>query len=666
MVATLTFALTLASPAIDFDHHPAPAPVIVDALAKKLGRNLVADEDLSVDILIVHLDDADPDNALEWIAVAIEGEWKEDGDKLRLTRSHETELRQESEELSAAARFYQNQLRSLPTPEPLDKQSAQLLADVIFANQGGSAYPHIERQDLIERTPANRLCLRIAKLMDFLQFSDLPLGTDLYVPIADKRLPPSLPQLLADFEREETVYRTALVTRGLLDFYQLPYDAQHGDWESGPLRGALRITNNFGALDMSLVLQWGDRGRSLQLHPRIPYRNWVDESPKREEWNVPTSVNPTANLYLKLRNPNRYGADGHVEVPSAVLDFFLKDPDFDLLALGAADVTTQAAKLLSRNLVANLPDDSFLAVRKLGYRQNTVLQEVLNSLLHPTIVEMVEQERVLILRPARPFSARLERIGRSTARSIVAEALKDRSNFAVYATALSKVPPTLMLFDPRELLSSVTRFVHIKEGTRGELALRLFGSLSTSQQEASKQRDILIPWDSLPRAEQKLWLYVVASEGWIGSPVPVDFQEGTASEPIASSLVQLRQSYDREQPSGLVLRTNEKRVLFGANELERIPLQSIEGTSFDSMIASKELANDFWQVDRFIFLPRIHVQVKIAYGEKRFDVASYSEAFFKEGLETIGYSDIPKELIEARRAQIDEAKVAQRGNIPPD
>ena len=101
MLATILTVALSQEAKYSFDAPAAPVPVVVTKLGKALNLDLVADEDLAVDIVVVHLDDATQEQALAWIAECIDAEWVRKGETYRLTRSHATEVAQARAEREA-------------------------------------------------------------------------------------------------------------------------------------------------------------------------------------------------------------------------------------------------------------------------------------------------------------------------------------------------------------------------------------------------------------------------------------------------------------------------------------------------------------------------------------------------------------------------------------
>ena len=95
MRSRMTATALQGSVTVVFDHPAAPATVIVKALGEQIGVRMRANGNLEKDILIVHVDGATQDQAMEWIAHVVEGEWIEQRGTLYLTRSAETERKQE-------------------------------------------------------------------------------------------------------------------------------------------------------------------------------------------------------------------------------------------------------------------------------------------------------------------------------------------------------------------------------------------------------------------------------------------------------------------------------------------------------------------------------------------------------------------------------------------
>jgi hypothetical protein len=673
MVATLTFALTLASPAIDFDHHPAPAPVIVEALAKKLGRNLVADEDLSVDILIVHLDDADPDNALEWIAEAIEGEWKEDGDKLRLTRSHETELRQEREDLAERLRQIKARLNLIPETEPLDKPSAGLLAQLAktaFSDRSITVY---DQYELFSRAPGFRFAARVAKALDFEQFLSLPPGTSVWLPFDGKKIDPRLSsevrRLLADYEKEDRLYASELRSAGFIYDTPTTYGgALPGRWEKGSIAAAVHVTNNFGYLDVDIELAWGALESGETIRPIYPQGQVGLESiAPRTAWNAPITVDPLTADFLTLMAPRQF-VEAPTRVPQSVQNYFANDPTFDLFGVGTSTILVQAAQLTGKSLVACLPDTSSYAVRRLISAPSQTIQQIMDRIASPSLVKLKEGDEVLVLSPRMPHQTRQERLPRNIVQKIVRDASRGSSDVSIYADLVAKSDPGISIPDPRQTYAVVTRLIHLNGDSSNmkEQTVRLYGSLTPAQRNAAASSELVLPWNSLNNSQKSAWIQAINSTARIGSLIVRDSHMTTDGKTVVPKEVVLRQKAQSQLPTALVVQIRDTQVLAASSSTNSsVPWQVVEGRSLISMVASKELGLQMWEVDKFALLPMRRITVLCEYGPERFEVGTFSEAYGPEALTPFPYSEIPERMIESNREEIEKTKKAFR-NIPPD
>jgi hypothetical protein len=673
MLTSLAFALTLASPAIDFDHHPAPVPVIVEALAKKLGRALVADEDLAVDILIIHLDQADPDKALEWIAEAIEAEWKQDGDKLRLTRSHETEQRQEREERSEVLNQIKASLESIPLAEPLDKATAGLVAELIKTALSQPAAQMNLPSDLNPRLPAYRFALRVAKAIDYSQFLDLPQGAEVYIPFdahsVDARLPRELTRFLADFEREDEAFAEAIRQRGI-DFSEYLYygPMQPGNWSKGPAKCAVKISNE-GMLDVRVVVSWG-AGYVGEYTPYAQNRPRSAPLVTHKEWEFTPKPASLAVDFWTLKAPRDFvSKDMAAKVPANLTKYFLEDPSFDLFGLGSSDLVVECARTLGKSIVALLPDSMAYAPNRLVARPNLSLQEMSYYLFLPGYVELVERPDVMIARPKMPSSTRKERLPREALRGIIRDAQRGRSDIDVYADLIAKSDGKSYIGDPRQLLSRASRMVHLTEGYMdSQLALRAYGLLSDSQRRDARAREVALPLRTLNRDEQATWAAIVRSNAKFGYPGPIDPETSLNGEAVESPTIELRSLLlSGAMPSALVVRVVESTILVGGDTTEgQSPwFQFIEGASFESMMAHKELGREGWPFDKFSLVPGVRIKVWTQIGGVRHLIADYLESSSPEVHPCFEFEKIPRELVDAHRAGIDRIKEELR-NIPPD
>ncbi len=674
MITTLVaLSLFSKSPAIDFDHPAAPLPEIVEALGKALGTELVADKGLGRDIVIVHLDGATKEQALEWIAEVVDAKWETKNGKPFLTRTPAKEKEQERAERDARIKRVTDFIARVPEGKPLDKDSAGAVAELFRPRTTDEYAPVDVPYELRTRIPSARLFTRIAKELDFSQFADLPSGVKLYLPFdeksADPRLSKSTLRYVADFRREDLAYGLAFEQRGIEVKVGGPYSVHPGFWEQGAFKGAIEINVDWGSPSVGMVLAWGDGFTFVGL----PSQPEGSTSPigriVHDEWKVAPKLSAMAGEYLKLRAPSRTLVNAvATKVPQSVLDYFTVDESFDLFGLGSQDALIQAATALGKSLVACLPDAAAFAVRRLIRSPGADLQTLIDWVLNPAYAKCDEREQVLILKPTEPASARESRIPRPIVRDIVKDSLRGESDLTVYADLLASASPSAPIGDPRLTFSLVTRLLHIQDyGSESTQALRLYGMLTDGQRQAAGRDGVLVPWVALSVSQRRDLSALIGSEGMVGFPGEYGVEEGPGSEAALARLRAFKKMYSQGALiEGLLVRRKERSILVGGSTTERnVPLQTIDGMQFVWHVASHELGRADPGIDRYTILPwtEIEVSIRIDGTEHRF--MSYSEAFTTETPTLFTYDKIPKAMIEKHRKEIDKAKEDIRKYDPP-
>lgn len=119
-------------------------------------------------------------------------------------------------------------------------------------------------------------------------------------------------------------------------------------------------------------------------------------------------------------------------------------------------------------------------------------------------------------------------------------------------------------------------------------------------------------------------------------------------------------------PAALVVRVRTGVALAGSDSAESPSAwyQFIEGPSFDSMVAHKELGLEGWPHNRFVLAPFERIEVWIQLNDKRIHISTCTDSFVPETQMTFEYHEIPKEMLDARRSEIDRIKAILR-DIPP-
>ena len=673
LVTILTVALSQETK-YSFDAPAAPVPVIVTKLGKALNLDLVADEDLAVDIVVVHLNDATQKQALAWIAECIDAEWVRQGDRYRLTRSHATEVAQARAEREAKLIQIKERLALIPETKPLDQVAVDIIAKASLEASAEEGRSFRLSPELHARIPAQRFLLGIARQFDYARFLDMPSGTTIYLPFdqrsADARLPRSFRSLYQTYEREDRAYGAGMERMGAPSSPQGTYfEIDPGYWVNGPLKGAVQVSSLYGEVYLSLVLSWGERRMNVSLDPSRATASVPTAGEPRKEWDVPVSQSQLTKDFLALVAPRNFSPGGTpTKVPTTVLDFFLVDEDFDLFGLGTSDILVQAAQRLGKSLVACMPDVSAFQVRRMIGRPDMSLQAIMGSLLHPSMVVVMEDANALVIEPKRPVETREGRIPRPALRQIVRDAQRWHSDLTVYAELLAKSTSEGAVFDPRNSLSMVTRLVHLPQFyDDSKVVLKLYGSLSDAQRDRTKQGGLFLPWAGLSQDQREAWSHKVASEGQIGSPGKPNIEFGPGHEAVLERITAFAAAASSgRQPDGLFVVYAERPVLAGGSSSDqRIATQVIDGTSLSSMVASKELRDGNWNVDRFVVIPYTEITVFVRFDGKDMKLATYAEAYAHESTPTITYEQIPKAMIEARRAEIEEMK-NRYGRIPPN
>ncbi|MCH8979150.1 MAG: hypothetical protein IH945_07895 [Armatimonadetes bacterium] len=690
LTAAIILAIALQQKTFDFDHPAAPAPTIVEALGEHIGVKMTADGNLNKDILIVNLKSATQQQAMEWIAHVVEGEWKTDKGVLRLTRPKTTERRQEREDKNEQLAGWVRPYRSIEVPQPINEDKAEILAlrirDAVASAAPayvGAFPPHA----IASITPVHRLAVRIMKEFDPSPFFDMPIGATVYLPFdaasADRRLPQATPAYTSDFETEDRIYATAMRNRSL-DLTR-NYTLKHigpGDWESGALKGAISVAKEADRLVTTLFLRWGESGPYRTIGTaRLTARPDGYKPLWHDEWQVPCDLPQLTSDFLPLRFPGRL-RDGKrtQQVPQTVTDFFTSY-DYEPLQLGSHPITVQAAETLGKSVVAMLPDFNWMSFRRLITNMEQPIGPVFDLVSGRQESKIEERDEVVLISPTNPAKQRRMRVPRDLYSAMVKDGLKYGDNFEAYAKYIAKSHPDAVAYDFRLVTSLVTRIENVYSyGAGHQNAIRLYGSLTDGQKTLARNGGVLLGWEVLPPKLRSDWAYILMSEGTVGYPrmqgvevSAVSVSVGSMEKALAmrsarrARMSALRAMFQQNRvPQGLVVELRREPVLlYGYSTKSNRPLRAMMGNTLVSIVAAKEVDSEYWtEADVFLVRQRTILEIKFMAEGQQHLLSTYWEIPVKEGYEPLSFDQIPESMIEPYRAQIEESKDRFR-RIPP-
>ncbi|MCH7905023.1 MAG: hypothetical protein IH944_10725 [Armatimonadetes bacterium] len=670
MLAALAACYVIAQQkTFDFDHRAAPAPVIVKALGEGIGVEMRADGNLRDDILVVHLADATQEQAMEWIAHVVEGEWQLDKGVLRLTRSKATELRQEKESSDRRLAEWAQKYRSTEVPPPLNADGADSLAFMLqdaSADQARIRRFNYPPHEIAKLTPGHRMAVRLLREFDPSPFFDMPQGVTVYLPFdnasADPRLPRQTSTFAGDYEREDRLYAAAMQSRGVdVSRVQLWRQIGPGDWDSGAFTGVLTIRRQPQGLVPTIQMRWGEPriARTVRISsPETP--PYAYKPSTHEEWWAPCVLPELTLGFLPLRAPGRLGPGKLTQdVPEVVAKFFTSK-DFEPLHLGSHPITVQAGESLGKSVVALLQDKHWTNFRALIRNMEGQLGWVFDLVIGRGDSLIEERDEVLLVRPADPAKTRRARVPRDLYSAMVRDGLKHGDDFEAYARLIAGSSREAVAYDRRDVSSLVTRIEYLRPyASNYQVPVRLYGSLSDSQKSRARDGGVFVDWASLSADSQRDWYFTLMDVGNVGRPGEISLEVGPGMGERRDKIVAVRRMVAQNRlPDGLLVELRREPVLVGQSmQGQRQYLQAIFSNSLFALVASKELGNGGWAtMNQFLVKERIVLEIKIRAGGRWHLVSSYWEVPVKEGYETFGFGEVPPSIYEPFRAQIEEMK----------
>ncbi len=674
MISSLIIAASLQQKTFDFDHPAAPAPVIVEALGEQIGVNMRANGNLDKDILIIHLDGATQQQAMEWIAHVVEGEWKEQRGTLYLSRSAETERRQEAELRQQVLQHFRDYQESVKVAKPLTKGDAETLAAILRPAMR-DPYKRIRVDpSLTERIASRRLLALLIKGFDISQLLDMPHDVPVYLPFtestADQRLPKNALSIVRDFLAENALYADAMRAAGVdLSRHGVHYTEAPGWWAPGEFHGALQVANRWSSPSFMLYLPTARGGaRYFGIGVGIDVENRYPSPLQFDEWAVEPELSEVAQDYVALPRVAAFvPLNSRYPVPARLLEA-VKSPDFDLFMFGGYDLLVQAAKAIDRSLVVCLADSSATWSRRIQFVPDEQLDDLMLRMLHPSVVDATVDEDVILARPRDPAKVRRDRIPRDLFRRIILDGLEGKSGLEYYVELLSDAPLGVNVFDPRGRTKLITRMT-VFAGRRDQSinALRLYGVLSPAQQNIAAQGGVMIPWQYLGQREREVWSAVATSKAMLGYPGVIAFVGANAEEEHRLHGVLEKSVTEGRTPVALIVRrTDSQAVVAGSDDRPNVPIHLIDFNSLPYHVANFELGFGSWgSIDRYVARPLTTIEVLLKIGDDEVPLASYSESYVFEGQEFGDFSQIPPSIYEHMRDDIERIK-KQTQNPPPN
>lgn len=524
----VAFALTLQSSKVDlaksvtYETRAVPATRAIAEIADLTGQKLSADAVLQREILVIHVDKVTLGELLPKIAHVTSSRWTERGGKYTLVPDDSVRTKEER-----ARRDHRIEL--------MKAAIAATLKDSVQGEDGAKA-PALQMAE-------DRLYGAILKDLDPAALVDIEPGARVVfstAPTSAQRQLAAIPSdVLQEYVRAENLRLEAdersMRESGELDKLQKIFAALGLQRRTQPMAGMpakiLVAVERIGwgsdlkfqisGLDEQGVF-WGDIAREFFDHTDDPESDYVEPQAKSSHTADKIILSEDTKLLATLASEGSTLSRNEVRLPES-LRTKLEHPDkWDPLAFVHSEALLSAAKLLGKQLVADLPDDqrdpsqiwSVAAVTAEG-----VLQDLNRRKSYVAIEEEKDWE---VIRPADPTSSRIHRLDRIALAKVIqaknqhgSTTLEDVARYALYNDEPYSGPGSLYgrlfrLFPP----VSDTR-------AREWDTLKFYGSLLEGAAGDSLPKSIR--WSSLEGVQRRCadLLSLGAASSWqLGEPTP--------------------------------------------------------------------------------------------------------------------------------------------------
>lgn len=523
-LGTISFAQDL-SQHVTVDVLASPTARIVQDIATKTGVKLEVSPSLNRDILIVKVKDVELKRLMDQIAIAVSGEWKQDGEIWRLTKDatkHVAEERKELQDRTVLVRKALKELRDSLNPKPKKTQEA---------GSDGEAHAADAQEMIVPGSPfggggaANKAIITLISSLDASLIASMPKDgrivfatnpTRMQRPLnidsatvntivqqhnesveatkkakaeGEANMPPEMAQIeewtsrfMPGFARRNEAITTAPTKVMLILTRAGMFSGTQASLKFFDGKGQVIFESSQGIpLGESFMEQMDDVTISPQGQV-IPKKK--DESPEDgpEIKLSPLSVE-MASTFSRYYGP---GAD-EPQLSKELAERLLHPDQFDPLSYDVSESMMAVADYKKLNVVANMPDSVVGGIFRMmsGERKQTAGGYYRQLKSGETTV--IESDGWLVVRPSAPAEARKMRVDRDALAKLIKAsagkeipALDDMAAYALSAEDPQSTPITLPYF--ANFAANV-----MQGGMMGLLnwdMLRLYGTMTTSQRQS--------------------------------------------------------------------------------------------------------------------------------------------------------------------------------------
>lgn len=570
MVTLLVCALSLQGGAIQepdlakkvsFKINATRAKPALEALGKIAGFPLLAAQVVQNDVLVINVADVPVGDLMKRIANVTSCDWQRDGAGFRLVRSEAKmridEANERRESVDAVRQAIARTVKSNGEQKDMTRAEADKLVQERLAimdrlqtteNQELNMGAWKEYEKMRSGRPIERLLVRVIAQLDPAQLAAIPPGERRVFAVLPTRmqlrLGPGAQQALADFAQDQAILNEAADNAGLKrdgseedsmygqEFF--PWSNPRGKpakllviasrWAESPgISIEARVLDDRGSMvaSTSQELGGGEEG------PHLP--SGVAAKPRPDDKKL--ELGPITKQLMDYMRAFG-GEDGQIPGPEKPVltgelkQFFLHPELQDPLQLMIGDGLQQIGDQENPNIVACVPDGSFMGMAFIGLGEQPTLRQFKAAIEASRSFAIKKGEGWIEVRPARAASARRDRLDRSDlgqfARAIYSRGslrLDDLAGFAL------KAPSRVA-----EEISQMFTIVLIRDFGGAERqgqwdVLRFYASLTAMQRKAFASAQALTVSSLTPQQRAiltKIVFYAIEQDGEESENAPAE------------------------------------------------------------------------------------------------------------------------------------------------
>lgn len=491
---------------ITFESVAMPAKPLLAKLGKIVGANLETSMQTAGDVLVVRFQNVTAKEALDKIALAINGEWKPEENALRLIRPQANDNREAAAEQRERIVELQKDIKAQITA--LNKQSEAGKPDEdpeMAGAMAGLPFGGAEHQKSILTLISRLNVADLASAMDGgrIVFASTPTRMQ-------KLLPGNLTPIVNEIVTAHNAAAKARATaekhepdtdeeRQLMEFvkaFGLFDEPKEVNTRPAKLLLVAETPQLFGGFTLKLRLYDVQGKVVLETSTMLGMGSFMEDAmemanpkakpaPGGEDLTIEFSkeTKELSQLFGGMMNPG-----GRKKISSELEAKLLRPDLYDPLSFGIAESLLASAKHRKVSLVAYLPDSTYSMLEYFMDGGTSTVNNFMNQMEQSESVKVEKSAGWYVLRPKQPYQARQDRIDRVGLARLVGAAKSKGTvgldDIAAYAQTspspfggASAALQYLMLFAPNAMQMGMTGMVDWE-------AVKFYGQLGLAQRQA--------------------------------------------------------------------------------------------------------------------------------------------------------------------------------------